>query len=605
MGKIQIMPVELSNKISAGEVVERPSNIVKELVENSIDAGSKNISIYLKCGGIEEIKVLDDGSGMDKDDVLLSFMPHATSKIKNEYDLFRIKTLGFRGEAIASIAAVSNMEIISSTDGKNGFRCLYKSGKKAEEGPAPLNKGTKITVSNLFINTPARLKFLKDDKSELSSILFYIEKIAISNPNIKISLYNDDKIVFQTSGRDDIKMLIGEIYGYEKSRNLLIFDDVTNGAKYHFVLLDTKFYRSNKLEITLIVNGRYVKNFNIINSIIKGFEHRVPIGKYPIAILYITIDPLLIDCNIHPTKIDIKIANEAEICNFISNRILNELIKSENKFNESDVVASKPIHDTKYEKISLFSNNNLNEDIQYNKNNSSFNLNLENLDEKIEIDEHNEINKQVKKEEYREIDEKNVNKKIPNMNFVGEIFGTYLIFQNNDGMYLVDQHAAHERINYEYYFDILTNQNQPKCDLLIPIKLELTKRESLYVSNHLDDFNKIGFEIDSLGETLFAIRSVPLWAKFDNFDLIAYDVIAKMIENDKISISTYRDSIAKMIACKASIKANHVISKIEVEELMKNLNKCKNPYNCPHGRPVIIKLSVYDIEKMFERIQSK
>ena len=582
MGKIMKMPPELYNIIAAGEVVERPFSVVKELVENSIDAKSTDIKIYLNNGGLLGINVTDNGEGMDKDDVLLSFLPHATSKIKNEYDLFRINTLGFRGEAISSIASVSRMEIISSKDGINGYRCVYKGGNKKEEGIYQSNKGTTINVTELFVNTPARLKYLKSAKSELSSILFFIERIALAHKDIRFSVYNDDKQVFNTSGKNDLTAVIGEIYGLNACKNIVCGDYVSDGYKAKLVLIKPFIYRSNKLEITLIVNGRYVKNYNITNSIINGYETYIPIGKYPISVIYLDIDPLLIDVNVHPNKTEIKIANESDICIRLTKEI-KDLLK------EVSVIPERKIErniNTGYEQTTIFNNPILNDNpVSYPK------LNIEDYDEEIKEPII------IKKEE------ENYIRKIPYFEYIGSAFGTYLIFQNSEGLYLMDQHAAAERINYEKYYKLLGDNNQPSSDLLIPLSITFSKKEALYIEENKDKFENIGFTLDDIGDNVFLIRRVPLWAKIDNLDSIIYDILAKMINEEKIDIIYFRNEIAKQISCKASIRANHQLSLNEIKGLIENLNKCDNPFTCPHGRPTLIKLSHTDLEKMFERIQ--
>ena len=587
MGKIMKMSPDLYNMIAAGEVVERPFSVVKELVENSIDAKATEIKIYLTNGGLEGIAVVDNGEGMDKDDVLLAFFPHATSKIKNEYDLFRIKTLGFRGEAIASISSVSKTEIISSKDGISGYRCLYKFGDKKEEGIYQSNKGTTINVSELFINIPARLKYLKTAKSELSSILFFIERIAMAHIDIRFNVYNDNKLVFNTSGSNNITNLIGEIYGLDACKNIVLNDYISDGYKAKLVLIKPYIYRSNKLEVTLIVNGRYVRNYNISQAIIDGYNTYIPIGKYPVSIIYLDIDPLLIDVNVHPNKTEIKIANEADICirltNEIKNTLRNVTVIPERKIDKNINQA--------YEKTTIFNNPILNDNPkEYN----NIKLNLEDFDEEIKpnlvLTDHN------KKEELYE-------RKLPYFEYVGQVFGTYLIFQNSDGLYLMDQHAAAERCNYEKYYRILGDKNQPSTDLLFPISITFSKKEALYIEEHNSEFENIGFSIDDIGNNSFAIRRIPLWAKIDNIENIIYDILAKMINEEKVDIIYFRDHIAKQISCKASIKANHRLSLDEINGLIENLNKCDNPFTCPHGRPTIIKLSQTDLEKMFERIQ--
>ena len=599
MGKIQRMSDELASLISAGEVVERPSSVVKELLENSIDAQAKDIKIYLKTGGVEEIKIVDDGIGMDKDDVLMSFMPHATSKIKNKYDLYKLNTLGFRGEAIASIALVSKMSITSSTDGVYGYTTTYKFGNKIEEKETSSNKGTTVVVNNLFINTPARLKYLKSEKTEYSSILFYVEREALAHPDIRFTLYNDNKMSFYTTGSNKMENLIYELYGAEASKNIIDFNFISDGYKARLVLLKPSIYRSNKLELSLVVNGRYVKNYNIINAVISAFETFLPINKIPVGIIYIDIDPLLIDCNVHPNKVEIKISNEKDICDKLIYEIKEELKKVV-------LIPTRNIdNNVKYENISIFEDHEIKENVNvYNQEkpkaepvNIPFEFNVNNYDDEIKKEE------KIINEPKEQFEDKYEGKKLPYLEYVGNVFGTYLIFQNSEGMYLIDQHAAAERVNYEKYLDLLCNPNQPITDLIVPIVLNVTKSEEIYIENNNDKFENIGFKIDSIGDKTFAVRSIPLWANVDNIDSILYDIISKMIDEDKIDIKYFRHHIAASIACKASIKANHVISKIEVDSLLENLNKCKNPYTCPHGRPTIIKITITELEMMFERIQ--
>ena len=601
MGKILKMSPHLANMIAAGEVVERPSSVVKELVENAIDAKASDIKIYLKNGGLEEIRISDDGEGMDKDDVLMAFMPHATSKIKNEYDLFRILTLGFRGEAIASIAAVSEMNITSSQNGIEGYSVTYKAGMKKEEGITHSNKGTTVTVKGLFFNTPARLKYMRSGKKELSSILYFIDRIAMAHPDLRFTVLSDDKIVFQTSGSDNPKTLIAELYGMDAARCVTETSFTRDGYKAHFVVVKPQIYRSTKLEITIICNGRFVKNYNMTEATISAFSTYLPIGKYPIVILYFELDPLLVDVNVHPNKTEVKIANEEDICNAIKEEIGKLLY-------EKPQIPTRNININEgYQKKTIFDSNDSLGDTDIRDSFTPIPLVKREIDSKpiapsMEAalkEEPVRYNEPVAKEEVK-IEPKI--ERLPHMEYVGCIFGTYLIFQNSSGMYLMDQHAAAERINYEKYYEILSKP-QPTQELLIPISVSFTKSEAIFVENNLDEFKKIGFTLEAIGELDYSIRMVPLWAKIDHLEDIIYDILSKMIEGNKVDVIYFRDHIAKMIACKASIKANHQISRDEVDYLLAHLSECKNPYTCPHGRPTIIHFSVNELEEMFERIQ--
>ena len=601
MGKILKMSPHLANMIAAGEVVERPSSVVKELVENAIDAKASDIKIYLKNGGLEEIRISDDGEGMDKDDVLMAFMPHATSKIKNEYDLFRILTLGFRGEAIASIAAVSEMNITSSQNGIEGYSVTYKAGMKKEEGITHSNKGTTVTVKGLFFNTPARLKYMRSGKKELSSILYFIDRIAMAHPDLRFTVLSDDKIVFQTSGSDNPKTLIAELYGMDAARCVTETSFTRDGYKAHFVVVKPQIYRSTKLEITIICNGRFVKNYNMTEATISAFSTYLPIGKYPIVILYFELDPLLVDVNVHPNKTEVKIANEEDICNAIKEEIGKLLY-------EKPQIPTRNININEgYQKKTIFDSNDSLGDTDIRDSFTQIPLVKREIDSKpiapsMEAalkEEPIPYNEPIVKEEEK-IETKI--ERLPHMEYVGCIFGTYLIFQNSSGMYLMDQHAAAERINYEKYYEIL-GKPQPTQELLIPISVSFTKSEAIFVENNLDEFKKIGFTLEAIGELDYSIRMVPLWAKIDHLGDIIYDILSKMIEGNKVDVIYFRDHIAKMIACKASIKANHQISKDEIDYLVSHLSECKNPYTCPHGRPTIIHFSVKELEEMFERIQ--
>ncbi len=622
MSIIVKMPPHLANMIAAGEVVERPSSVIKELVENSIDAKATSINIYLENGGIDLMKVQDDGIGMDSDDVLNAFLPHATSKIKTEYDLSRISTLGFRGEAISSIAAVSKCQIISSQDGIKGYECTYKSGVKQTEGIINSNKGTTVIVNNLFFNTPARLKYLKSAKTELSSIMFYVNRIAASKKNIRFKVYSDNKLIFQTNGTGSYQNLIGEIYGLESAKLTIERQISDYDFNANLVIVKPQIYRSNKLEVTLIINGRYVKNYNITNAICDGFKTYLPINKYPICLLYLEVDPTLVDVNIHPRKTEVKLSIEDKICQILPKEIA--LALKEEKHIPTRIINTKPEfqkqtifevkeeireHKPTYEEKIL--NNEPKETFvsepKYSYNSSNTKKLNEEINDSFIIKEEPIIQKEEPKvqEEVKEASkiEEKTNEKLPYMEYVGQVFGTYLIFQNNDGMYLMDQHAAAERINYEKYYQILSESNQEKTELIVPIVLTFTPSEALYINDHLDEFLNVGFRLEQIGQNDFAIRELPLWAHIDNIDDIIYDILAMMIDKRTIDIMVFRDYICKQISCKSSIKANHRINLDEVKALIDGLNNCKNPYTCPHGRPTIIKFRPEDLEKMFERIQ--
>ena len=584
MGKIAKMTPKLANMIAAGEVVEKPSSVVKELVENSIDANAKHIRIYLLDGGLKEIKIVDDGEGMDEEDVRLAFLPHATSKIKSEYDLTRILSLGFRGEAIASIAAVSKMQILSSQDGVGGYQVTYQAGSLIANGKASANKGTTVIVKNLFFNTPARLKYLKSAKSELASITYLMDRMAIAHPSIRFTVVNDNKTYLSTTASNKAEALMGEIYGLEVAKSLIETRFCMDGVLGRILLVKPEIYRANKLEITLIVNGRYVKNYAITNAIIAGYSTYIPIGKYPIAVLYLEIDPIQIDVNIHPAKTEIKISNQEEILKIVIDTI-SKALKQASLIPTRSIPVQNNTMGYRQETIFALPRTRISSEPK--------------LSEEAAPYAREELGA-VEEEAKPKVSEQ----RLPQMEYVGQAFGTYLLFQNEKGLYLMDQHAAAERINYEKYYELLGNPQQPTSELLFPLSYTFTRSEALYLEEHIEDLRKLGFEVEPIGNEDFALRRVPLWAKLENAEDILYQILKLCIENKKIDVIAFRDKIAKQISCKGSIKANHALNRIEIDALYEQLSLCKNPFTCPHGRPTIIHFTIAELERMFERIQS-
>lgn len=564
MGKIAKMTPKLANMIAAGEVVEKPSSVVKELVENSIDANAKHIRIYLLDGGLKEIKIVDDGEGMDEEDVRLAFLPHATSKIKSEYDLTRILSLGFRGEAIASIAAVSKMQILSSQDGVGGYQVTYQAGSLIANGKASANKGTTVIVKNLFFNTPARLKYLKSAKSELASITYLMDRMAIAHPSIRFTVVNDNKTYLSTTASNKAEALMGEIYGLEVAKSLIETRFCMDGVLGRILLVKPEIYRANKLEITLIVNGRYVKNYAITNAIIAGYSTYIPIGKYPIAVLYLEIDPIQIDVNIHPAKTEIKISNQEEILKIVIDTI-SKALKQASLIPTRSIPVQNNTMGYRQETIFALPRTRISSEPK--------------LSEEAAPYAREELGA-VEEEAKPKVSEQ----RLPQMEYVGQAFGTYLLFQNEKGLYLMDQHAAAERINYEKYYELLGNPQQPTSELLFPLSYTFTRSEALYLEEHIEDLRKLGFEVEPIGNEDFALRRVPLWAKLENAEDILYQILKLFLENKKIDVIAFRDKIAKQISCKGSIKANHALNRIEIDALYEQLSLCKNPFTCPHGR---------------------
>lgn len=589
MAKILQLDSHLSNMIAAGEVVERPASVIKELVENSIDAGSSHINVSVLDGGIKEMSVQDDGCGMSSSDALLAFGRHATSKIKNERDLFRIQTLGFRGEAIPSIASVSKFSLLTS-EGEGGYEVIYNAGKKISDGPHAASKGTIITVNNLFYNTPARLKYLKSIKQELSAITTLMTKIAISNPNIAFTLKSDSEIILQTSGSGDLVRLFGEIYGYDIAKNLLISEYKDIGYKVKIAQVKSIINRSTKNEMTLICNGRYVKSYKINDALCEAYDTYIPHNRYPIAAIYLELDPMLVDVNVHPSKAIIKISNEDDIAATIKRMAMDNLKES----NLIPRIDPKPAVEIKEIQQSF-----INEDtFVLNDNTSEYNVKEEDI--KIEYEE---------KPVYIPNDDKysspNMKRteRLPYLEYVGQVHGTYLIFQNSEGMYIIDQHAAAERINYEKYYNILSHPDGMRVPLLVPYKMEFSPKELIFIQDKLEELSNIGIIMNQISNNSYAVREIPYWIDLDRVDELVHDMISAFYQDGEISIIKHRDRISKQIACKSSIRANRNVSSDEALKLVEQLNECNNPYTCPHGRPTIIKMTTLDLQKLFLRVE--
>lgn len=568
MNVIKVMDEILANKISAGEVVEKCVSVVKELVENSIDASSNKIKIELIESGVKEIKVTDDGVGMEKEDALNAFERHATSKLLKEEDLFRIDTLGFRGEALPSIASVSEVTLKTST-GSVGTEIVIKGGKLISESKSDARRGTTISVKNLFYNTPARLKHLKSLYTELANITEYVDKMALANPHISFSLYNDNKLLFNTDGSNDLLKVINEVYGLSVSKKMIKISGSDDEYDIYGYISYPEVTKSNRNHIITFVNGRLVKNYEIIKSINDSYHTYKPEDKFPIVILNINVDFSLVDVNIHPTKQDIKFGKIEEIKTLISNTISSALKK---------VLLIPEIEQKTEENL-----------LTYEETPLEFN------DFKVEEKELKEI--LIDKEEV-----KTVNKiELPMMYPVGLVKGTYIVCQNDLGMYLIDQHAANERINYEYYLKKVPS-NKDIETLLIPITVELTKNEFIIVKENINILKDLGFEVEEFGSNSFIFRSHPIWLKKDYEE----EAIRKLLDlistiEKNFSKEKFMENIAITMSCKLSIKANQNISIEEMENLINNLRNCDNPYTCPHGRPTIISFSNYELEKLFKR----
>ena len=590
MGKIIQLDDALSNLIAAGEVVENMASVVKELVENSIDASSKNIKIDLLESGLNEIKVTDDGTGMSKEDIYMSVKRHATSKIKTSHDLYHISSLGFRGEAIPSIASVSHLEIISS-EGEVGYRIFLLKGDFKEEGEYAPRKGTSVTVRYLFYNTPARLKHLKATNTELSFIVDYINKIALSHPEISFTLTNNNKTIFRSTGSNDPLKVLSNIYSIDIIKNMVPFNGKNQYFEISGYLTKPIFNRSSRNHVTVIANNRMIKNNKIIYAVNEAYKTYLPVGKHPIVFLKIDLDPLLIDVNVHPQKLEVKFTEERMLLSLIRNTISDKL-KSLSLIPE---MKEKIEDKVEYVTLDLESPGNGKSSVVK----EDFVVYLDNLVEKKKISEIDGLKQESqvapKSQEIRTT-------KIPRLEYIGQYLGTYLIAQNEEGLFIIDQHAAAERIRYEKYYKRIASVSIETYELLIPITLDLSNQEVIALKDQKEILLPLGIELEINQMSTIDITKVPTWFVEGYERIYTEEIIKYVLEGKDIGIMNVKDSLAKSLSCKHSIKANKYININEINKLLHDLENCENPYTCPHGRPTIIKFTQQEIEKLFLRI---
>ena len=588
MSKIQVMDEVLANKIAAGEVVEKCMNVVKELVENSIDAKSTEISIKLIDSGVKEIEVSDNGVGMDPNDAQMAFQRHATSKLKNLDDLFYIESLGFRGEALPSIASVSNVRLKTS-DGKRGTIVTLEGGKNMNVTPSDLQVGTTITVTDLFYNTPVRLKYLKNLYVELSYTVEYMNKMALSYPNIKFTLINNDKVLLKTDGNGDQLKVIYEIYGADITKKMIPIEGENDDYYIHGYISYPEVTKGNRNSITTLVNGRVIKNNELNKCIIDCYHTYIHKDRYPVVILNIEVDPILIDINIHPTKMDIKFSKIDTLKELIIDLITKRL-EAISLIPEVSVRDNYSVSEV-YKEITEDSKDEEERNNEYKELQLDFEVN----EEKEEYKQKDDIKEDVLPFEVEERKPR-IKKMIPR----GVVLMTYIVAENEDGMYLIDQHAAAERINYENILKKL--KTKPIIvDLLIPIKIELRPEEFLLIKERFDILKQYGFDIDEFGDNCVVVRTHPNWIPDDKSDEIIRKIVDIIVEKGEFDFDKFVWRMVATTACRMSVMANTYISKDEEEWILENIRYCDNPFTCPHGRPTIISYSKYELERLFKR----
>jgi DNA mismatch repair protein MutL len=628
MGKIIQLDDALSNKIAAGEVVERPASVVKELVENAIDAGSTVIEIEVEEAGLAKIRITDNGNGIEEEDVLLAFARHATSKIKNEKDLFRIRTLGFRGEALPSIASVSRLEMKTSTGEGAGNRVVIEGGKVEVFEKASSRRGTDLIITDLFYNTPARLKYMKTIHTELGNITDVVNRLALSHPEVAFRLIHNERKLLQTNGNGDVRQVLASIYGMSIAKQLVPISGESLDYQISGFASMPEITRASRNYISTMINGRFIKNYPLAKAIQEGYHTLLPIGRYPLVLLNIEMDPILVDVNVHPSKMEVRISKEAEL-----NELVTTIIK--NAFKSKILIPSayEKKEVPKSEQTSFILNEgtsqtSINKETEWYRpaNTATIQESRVSLQENVEPEELNfkpwELNKQVSDVYYPPIEvesratidthdntftnslevETQSESRIPRLYPIGQMHGTYIFAQNENGLYIIDQHAAQERLKYEYFREKVGQVHSELQEMLVPLTFEYSTDDAIKINENISELEKVGVFLEEFGMNSYIVRSHPQWLPKGEEKQIIEDMIEQLLLMKKVDIKKLREEAAIMMSCKASIKANRHLRNDEIQALLDDLRKASDPFTCPHGRPIIVHYSTYEMEKMFKRV---
>lgn len=604
MNIIKVMDDALSNKIAAGEVVERPASIVKELVENAIDADSTVIEIALEEAGLMKIRVTDNGKGMSREDAVQAFERHATSKIKNEHDLFRIRTLGFRGEALASIASVSKIQLWTSDGESTGTEVQLDGGKLVKHDNGAFRKGTDITVSQLFFNTPARLKYMKTIQTELGHTIDLANRLALSHPKIAFKLTHYSQTLLQTSGSGDQLRVLSDIYGIAVAKKMIPFrgenaDYAVNG----FISLP-EMTRASRNYMTLLVNGRWVRSFLVNKTVLDALHTFLPIGRFPIAVINVEGDPFLTDVNVHPSKQHIRMSKEGELLTLLKEAIQRAIRKSVvvPAALKKEKVSPKPS-----EQVSMWESSRVQRPDRVPS--DLIQQPSPSYQRKDEVEEEEHWAVRERKLDVEEPIEELISETaesvavFPTLFPVGQVHGTYIVAQNEDGFFMIDQHAAQERIKYEFFRDKLKEtKNDERQLLLIPLQFHYSADEKTRIEESMSLLEDVGIYLDEFGPTSYMVREFPTWFPAGEETETIEGIIEQVLDSRKVDIGKLREDAAIMMSCKKSIKANHHLTMQDMERLLTDLSAAENPFTCPHGRPVLIHFTTYELEKMFKRV---
>ncbi|MDR6224279.1 DNA mismatch repair endonuclease MutL [Desmospora profundinema] len=633
MPVIRILDDGLANQIAAGEVVERPASVVKELVENALDARADRIQVSIREGGIQSIEVSDNGTGMDREDAQLAFERHATSKIRRERDLFSIRSLGFRGEALPSIASVSRLTLTTSRgEAEPATRVRLEGGTRREVEEAVRDRGTSVRVEDLFFNTPARLKYLKTVNTEVSHVADAVGRIALAHPTVSFSLKHNDREIFRTPGDGKLVHVVHALYGKQAAKAMLLFAGEDADFQVEGVAGRPELTRSNRSYLSILINGRYIRSIPLSQAILRGYDTLLPIGRYPIVVMRTEMDPKLVDVNVHPAKLEVRLSKEKELCRLIETTLKNLFRREvlipavENPWKqEKPRHREKPVqerlrldrpaergrkptspvrHEWNYPAGVKETGAAFSEMLAADGDGSSLPREDDSptWKEKTVKERKSDSAEAAFKKKAEPVENKGDRAPFPDLLPLAQIHGTYLVCQTEDGFYLVDQHAAHERIYYERFFKGLKERGTEPQPLLIPLTVECGPGEAETLSAWIPQLAEWGVEMETFGQGVFMIRSHPRWFPQGREESLIREMVDWLKAGRPLDMARMRDEGAKMMACKAAIKANHHLRREEMTELLQQLADCDIPYTCPHGRPILVHFTTREIEKMFKRV---
>lgn len=640
MPKIHQLSATLSNQIAAGEVIERPASAVKELVENSIDAQATQIDVKVSAAGLQTIHVSDNGIGIDPDDVATAFLRHATSKILTTRDLFNVHSLGFRGEALASIAAVADVTLTTATDAGIGAKIHVKGGQVESQTTAAHRRGTDVEVSDLFFNTPARLKYMKSQQTELGKIVDIVSRLALANPKIAFTVSHDGNMMVRTAGQGDLRQTLAGIYGLPVARSMVDFQAEDLDFKVSGLTSLPETTRASRNYLSLVVNGRYIKNFQLTKAVIAGYGSKLMVGRYPMGVISIQMDAALVDVNVHPTKAEVRLSKEDQLSHLLSEAIRARLAKENLIPDAMDNLPKRERYDLDQLELTLnkispkttavsHQGTEVRENADTNTENTptsqpaaqaeaAVDLTINDLDDRPIFDEPQRL--AAWDQRYQTLDanvapalvedtaasdlkRSEPTERFPDLTYLAQVHGTYLLAESGDGLYILDQHAAQERVNYEFYRQAIGEVSNDQQHLLVPIVLDYSAADAINIRTHRDVLEAVGLYLEDFGQNSFVVEHHPTWFKAGQEEDTIKEMVDWVLRDGKISVAAFREKTAIMMSCKRAIKANHHLDDQQARALLQKLPQCENPFNCPHGRPVLVHFSNTDLEKMFKRIQ--